>query len=43
MVMLEMSAMPSKVKRTALVQEVVRIRRNIRPGLPEEVTTSQVN
>ena len=34
LLMMEMSAMPAKVKRTALVQEVVRIRRNTRPGLP---------
>ena len=34
LLMMEMSAMPAKVKRTTLVQEVVRIRRNTRPGLP---------
>ena len=43
LLMMEMSAMPAKVKRTTLVQEVVRIRRNIRPGLPWEVTVKHLN
>ena len=34
LLMMEISAMPAKVKRTTMVQEVVRIRRNTRPGLP---------
>ena len=41
--MMEMSAMPAKVKRTTLVQEVVRIRRNTRPGLPWDVTVKHLN
>ena len=43
LLMLEISAMPSGMKRTALTQEVVRIRRNIRPGLPEDVTIKHLN
>ena len=43
LLMMEMSAMPAKVKRTTLVQEVVTIRRNIRPGLPWEVTVKHLN
>ena len=43
LLMMEMSAMPSKVKRTTLVQEVVTILRNIRPGLPAEVTEKHLN
>ena len=38
LLMLEISAMPAKMKRTALAQEVVRIRRNMHPGLPWEST-----
>ena len=38
LLMLEMSAMPAKMKRTALAMEVVRIRRNMHPGLPWERT-----
>ena len=38
MVMLEMSAMPASIKRTALTQTVIRIRRNTRPELPWSVT-----
>ena len=34
MVMLEMSAMPGSIKRTALTQTVIRIMRNTRPDLP---------
>ena len=42
LLMMEMSAMPAKVK-TTLVQEVVTIRRNIRPGLPWEVTVKHLS
>ena len=35
--------MPASMKRTALTQEVVRICRNIRPGLPWEVTVKHLN
>ena len=38
--MMGMSAMPAKVKKTMMVQEVVCIRRNIRPGLPWNVTVN---
>ena len=38
LVMLEMSAMPASIKRTALTQTVIRIRRNTRPELPWSVT-----
>ena len=41
--MLSMSAMPSKMKRTALTQEVVRIRRNISLELPWESTLKHLN
>ena len=43
LLMMEMSAMPAKVKRTTMVQEVVRIRRNIRPGLPWDVTVKHLD
>ena len=43
LLMMQMSAMPAKVKRTTLVQEVVTIRRNIRPGLPWDVTVKHLN
>ena len=33
-----MSAMPASIKRTALTQTVIRIRRNTRPELPWSVT-----
>ena len=38
LVMLEMSAMPAAMKRTALTQLVVKIRRNTRPDLPWSIT-----
>ena len=38
LVMLEMSAMPANMKRTALTQLVVKIRRNTRPDLPWSIT-----
>ena len=38
LLMLEMSAMPAKMKRTALTQLVVKIRRNTRPELPLSIT-----
>ena len=38
MVMLDMSAMPASIKRTALTQTVIRIRRNTRTELPWSVT-----
>ena len=34
LLMMEISAMPATMKRTALTQEVVRIRRNTHPELP---------
>ena len=43
LVMLELSAMPAEMKRTVLTQEVVRIRRNIHPGLPWEVTVKHLD
>ena len=43
LLMMEISAMPAKVKRTTMVQEVVRIRRNTRPGLPWDVTVKHLN
>ena len=43
LLMLEISAMPSRIKRASLTQEVITILRNIRPGLPEEVTTKHLN
>ena len=41
--MLAMSAMPAKMKRTVLTQEVVRIRRNISLELPWETTVKHLN
>ena len=38
LLMLEMSAMPAAMKRTALTQLVVKIRRNTRPELPWSIT-----
>ena len=38
LLMLEMSAMPAKMKRTALTQLLVKIRRNTRPELPLSIT-----
>ena len=43
LLMMKISAMPAKVKRTTLVQEVVRIRRNIRTGLPWNITVKHPN
>ena len=43
LLMLEMSAMPAGMKRTVLTQEVIRIRRNIHPGLPWETTVKHLN
>ena len=43
LLMLEISAMPARVKRATLTQEVITIRRNIRPDLPWEVTTKHLN
>ena len=43
LLMMEISAMPAEVKRTALTQEVVRIRRNIQPGLPWATTVKHLN
>ena len=43
LLMLKMSAMPVKVKMTVLSQEVVTIRKNIRPELPWEVTETHLN
>ena len=43
LLMMEMSAMPAKMKRTVLTQEVVRIRRNIYPGLPWETTMKHLD
>ena len=41
--MTDMSTMPSKVKKTMMVQEVVRIRRDLRQGLPWNVTVKHLN
>ena len=41
--MLEMSAMPAGMKRTVLTQEVVRVRKNTRVGLPWETTVKHLN
>ena len=43
LVMMEISAMPAQMKRTALTQEVVRIQRNTRRGLPWETTVRHLN
>ena len=43
LLMLEMSAMPAGMKRTVLTQEVVRIRRNIHPGLPWEISLKHLD
>ena len=43
LVMMECSAMPTKVKRTTLTQEVVRILRNISKELPEETATKHLS
>ena len=43
LLMLEMSAMPASMKRTALTQEVIRILRNTRPGLNQEVSTHHLD
>ena len=43
LLMLEKSAMPAKMKRNVLTQEVVTIRRNIHPDLPWETTAKHLN
>ena len=43
LLMLELSAMPASMKRTALTQEVIRILRNTRPGLNQEVSTQPLD
>ena len=43
LLMLEISAMPARIKRATLAQEVITIRRNIRPELPWEVTTKHLS
>ena len=43
LMMLEMSAMPAKMKRTVLTQEVIRIRRNMSNRLPWEATVKHLN
>ena len=43
LLMLELSAMPASMKRTALTQEVIRILRNTRPGLNQEVSTHHLD
>ena len=43
LLMLEMSAMPAGMKRTVLTQEVVRVRKNTRVGLPWETTVKHLN
>ena len=43
LLMLELSAMPASIKRTALTQEVIRILRNTRPGLHQEVSTQHLD
>ena len=42
LVLLDLSAMPAEIKKTALTQEVVRIRRNIQPGLPWKITVKHL-
>ena len=41
--MMELSAMPAEMKRTALTQEVIRIRKNCHPGLPWATTVKHLN
>ena len=43
LLMLEISAMPSKVKRATLTQEVITIMRNISKELPSEITTKHLS
>ena len=43
LLMVEISAMPTIMKRTALTQEVVRIMRNTHPDLPWTTTVSHLN
>ena len=43
LMMLAMSAMPAKMKRNVLTQEVVRLRRNISLDLPWETTVKHLN
>ena len=43
LLMLEISAMPARIKRATLTQEVVTIRRNISSELPWEVTVKHLN
>ena len=43
LLMLEISAMPAKIKRATLAQEVVTIRRNISPDLPWDITVKHLN
>ena len=43
LLMLEISAMPARIKRATLTQEVVTIRRNISRELPWEVTVKHLN
>ena len=43
LLMLEKSAIPAKMKRNVLTQEVVTIRRNIHPDLPWETTAKHLN
>ena len=43
LLMMELSAMPAEMKRTALTQEVVRIRKNCHPGLPWATQVKRLN
>ena len=43
LLMMEISAMPAKIKRATLAQEVVTIRRNISPDLPWDITVKHLN
>ena len=43
LLMLEMSAMPASMKRTALTQEVIRILRNCRPGLSPQIALKHLD
>ena len=43
LLMLEISAMPARIKRATLTQEVITIRRNIRPELPWVVTAKHLD
>ena len=43
LVMKECSAMPTKIKKTTLTQEVVRIQRNVNQKLPKDITAKHLS